>query len=197
MVRHMTTTTPTPTTRLLRSSLLVAPLLFLAADSTYAANGWDDATAGVLHVLGAIAYGFAVLAVATRLPEASRLRAVLVLTGLVGMAGSVAFGFDTIHSSVGDVELVDRDGAANLIKPLGLVFPLALLLVAGALSRLGQRWQAATVLVAGLAWPVAHIGNIAEVAVPVNVALLVALGSAALLQPARGADAREWRTATV
>jgi hypothetical protein len=41
------------------------------------------------------------------------------------------------------------------------------------------------VLGAGLAWPAAHIGNIAELAVAVNVALLVALGSYALAQPAR------------
>jgi hypothetical protein len=189
----MTTTTPTtyeqaatPTARLLQGSLLVAPLIYLAADATYAAKGWDDATAGVLHVLGATAYGFVILAVASALPRASRLAALLLLAGLVGMAGNVAYGFDTIHMSFGDVQLVDRGGAANLIKPLGLFFPLSLLLVGEALRRLGHRWQAAAVLVAGLAWPVGHIANVAEVAVAVNIALLVALGSLALTQPARG-----------
>ncbi|MET3806834.1 nitrate reductase NapE component [Nakamurella sp. UYEF19] len=42
---------------------------------------------------------------------------------------------------------------------------------------MGHRWQGLLVLVAILAWPVAHIGNIAAVAVPVNVALVVAFGS--------------------
>jgi hypothetical protein len=195
MVPAMTTTTPmayaaeaeearTPTARLLRGSLLVAPLLTLAADSTYAAKGWEDATAGVLHVLGAIAYGFVVLAVASRLSPASRLAAAVLLVGLVGMAGNVAYGFDAIHTSFGDVQLVDRDGAANLIKPLGLCFPLWLLLSAAALQGVGRRWQAATILVAAVAWPVGHIANIAEVAVPVNVLLLVAFGSLALEQGA-------------
>jgi hypothetical protein len=168
---------PTPTDRLLTGSLLVAPLVYLAADTTYATRGWDDPTAGVLHVLGAIAYGFVVLRVAGWLPEASVLRAVLLVTGLTGLAGNVAYGFETIHRSLGDVPLVDQPGAANLIKPLGLFFPLSFALVAYALLRLGHQWQAALVLVAVLAWPVAHIGNVAAVAVPVNIALVVALGS--------------------
>ena len=54
----------TPTDRLLTGALLVAPLLYLAADTTYATRGWDDAAGGVLHVLGAIAYGFVVLRIA-------------------------------------------------------------------------------------------------------------------------------------
>jgi hypothetical protein len=175
----------TPTERLLQGSLLVAPLIYLAADSTYAAKGWDDATAGVLHVLGAIAYGFVVLAVASWLPGSSRLASLVLLTGLIGMAGNVAYGFDTIHMSLGDVQLVDRHGAANLIKPLGLFFPLSMVAVAAALHQLGRRWQAGMVLVAALAWPIGHIANVAEVAVAVNIGLLVAFGSLALAQPLR------------
>ncbi len=169
----------TPTERLLTGSLIVAPLIYLAADATYAARGWDDPGAGVLHVLGAIAYGFVVLRVAGWLPAGSALAAAILLTGLIGLGGNVAYGFETIHLSLGDVQLVDQPGAANLIKPLGLFFPLSFALIALALARLGRRWQAALVLVAIVAWPVAHIGNIAAVAVPVNVALVVALGSLA------------------
>lgn len=169
--------TRTPVDRLLRGSLIVAPLIYLSADVTYAARGWDDPTAGVLHVLGAIGYGLVVLRMAGWLPPASALGAAILLTGLIGLAGNVAYGFDTIHVSLGDVSLVDRSGAANLIKPLGLFFPLSFALVALALARLDRRWQAALVLVAMTAWPIAHIGNIAAVAVPVNVALVVAFGS--------------------
>lgn len=179
------TTATTPTDRLLNASLVVAPLLYLAADSTYAARGWDDATAGVLHVLGAITYGFVVLRVAAWLPRDSRLRAAIVLTGLIGLAGNVAYGFDTIHVSLGDTALVDQPGAANLIKPLGLFFPLSFALVAWALARLGHRWQGALVLVAMVAWPVAHIANIAALAVSVNVALVVAFGSLAWSRTSR------------
>lgn len=166
-----------PTARLLAASLVVGPLLYLAADTTYAVRGWSDPAAGVLHVLGAIGYGLVVLRVTGLLPASSRLAAWIVLTGVVGLAGNVAYGFDTIHASLGDVPLVDQPGAANLIKPLGLFFPLSFALVAVALARLGHRWQAVLVVVAIAVWPVAHIGNVAAAAVPANVALVVALGS--------------------
>jgi hypothetical protein len=175
----LTSGTPTPTDGLLTGSLLVAPLVYLAADATYAASGWDSATAGVLHVLGAIAYGFVLLRVASWLPRASYLGAAILLTGLIGLAGNVAYGFEAIHMSLGDTALVDQAGAANLIKPLGLFFPLSFALVAVALLRLGRRWQGVLVLVAMIAWPVAHIGDIAVLAVVVNVVLVVAFGSLA------------------
>jgi hypothetical protein len=180
-------TNATPTSRLLDGSLAVAPLLYLAADTTYAVRGWDDAAAGVLHVLGAIGYGFVMLAVASWLPRTSSLAAAIVLTGVIGTVGNAAYGLDAIHLSLGDVSLVDQPGAANLIKPLGLFFPLSFALVAWALAGLGHRWQAGLVLAAIVAWPVAHIGNIALVAVPVNVALVVAFGS--LLWARRAQDA--------
>lgn len=186
--------TTSPTDRLLTGSLVVAPLLYLAADSTYAARGWEDATAGVLHVLGAIAYGFVVLRAATWFPRESWLRAVLVLVGLIGMAGNVAYGFDTIHMSLGDTQLVDQPGAANLIKPLGLFFPLSMAIVALALVTRGLRWQGGLVLAAIVAWPVAHIGNIAVAAIPANVALVVAFGSVVWSSNATGEAVSAGRT---
>jgi hypothetical protein len=177
--RASAVTGDTPTGRLLTGALLVAPLIYLAADSTYAARGWDDGTAGILHVLGAIGYGFVVLRVVTWLPPASRLSALILFTGLVGLAGNVAYGFEAIHSSFGDTPLVDRTGAAVLIKPLGLFVPVSFALIAFALARLAHRWQAGLVLVAAIAWPIAHIGNVAALAVPVNIALVVAFGSLA------------------
>lgn len=165
--------------RVLSGALLAAPLIYLVADSTYAARGWDDGAAGVIHVLGAIAYGFVILRVVSWLPPSSRLAAAILVIGLVGMAGNVAYGFDSIHMSLGDTALVHRSGAANLIKPLGLFFPVSFALLALALVKLGYRWQGAVVLIAMVGWPIAHIGNIAALAVPVNVALVVALGSLA------------------
>ncbi len=167
----------TPTDRLLTGALLVAPLIYLAADTTYAARGWDDATGGVLHVLGAIGYGFVVLRVAAWLPSVSRLAAWILLTGLIGMVGNAAYGFEAIHMSLGDTQLVDQPGAANLIKPLGLFFPLSFALIGWALIGLGHRWQGVLALVAVLTWPVAHIGNLGVVAVTVDIALVIALGS--------------------
>jgi len=168
-----------PTDRMLTASLLVAPLLFLAADTVYAIQGWTDPTAGVLHVLGAIAYGLVVLRVAGWLPAGSVLTALLVLTAVAGSVGNAAYGFDTIHQSFGATALVDQAGAAVLIKPLGLVFPLSLALVSLGLLRLGHRLSATLALVAAVGWPVAHIANIGPLAVTVNVLLVVALGSVA------------------
>ena len=163
--------------RLLTASLLVAPATYLAADTTYAARGWEDPTAGVLHVLGSIVYGLVFLRVAGWLAPEARLRAAIVVVGVAGMAGSVAYGFDTIHMSLGDTPLVDQSGAANLIKLLGLLFPLALALSAAGLTRLGARWQGGLVLVAALAWPVGHIANLAPLCVAVNFALVLGLGT--------------------
>jgi hypothetical protein len=171
--------TATATGRLLTASLFVAPLIYLVADSTYAARGWDDGTAGVFHVLGAIGYGFVVLRVAAWLPPASRLAALILLAGLIGMAGNVAYGFEAIHMSLGDTQLVHRSGTANLIKPLGLFFPLSLMIMAGGLARLGHRWPAVVVLLSAIAWPIAHIGDIAALAVAVNIALVLGFGSLA------------------
>jgi hypothetical protein len=188
MITEPGTTSATPSDRLLTGALLVAPLIYLVADSIYAARGWEDATAGVVHVLGAIAYGFVVLRVAAWLPPSSRLAAAILLTGVIGMAGNVAYGFDTIHTSYGDTALVDRSGAATLIKPLGLFFPLSFVLIAIALDRLGHRWQAVVVFVAMIGWPIAHIGNISALAVPVNIALVVALGSLVWRRPRENVD---------
>ncbi len=178
-----------PTEAMLTSSLVVAPLVYLVADSIYAARGWDDPTAAVVHVLGAIAYGFVALCVASWLPESSRLRATVVFTGLVGSAGNVAYGFDAIHTSLGDTALVHQPGAANLIKPLGLFVPLAFAVMSAAVWRLGQRGPAGLLLVAAVVWPIAHIGNVNWLAVSVNVVLVVAFGALFWSRP-DGATAR-------
>jgi len=177
----MTTPTSTPVDRVLAASVLVAPALYLLADSIYAAHGWADPTAGVFHVLASIAYTFVVLWVVQRTDGYPA--AVLLVVGAIGVAGSVAYGFNTIHVSLGDTDLVDASGAANLIKPLGLCFPLMLLLCAVALRRRGPAWATACLAVAAAAWPVAHIANIKWLAVAVNVALVAGFAGMALHRP--------------
>ena len=165
--------------RMLTAALVVAPVLYLAADAAYAFQGWDSGSAGILHVLGAIGYGLVVLRVATWIPGGTALTAALVFTAVAGSVGNAAYGFEAIHQSFGDTPLVDRDGAAILIKPLGLVFALSLVLVAAAFRRLDHRWSAAAVLVAAVLWPIAHIGNVGPLAVAVNILLVVVLGASA------------------
>ncbi|MFI5909349.1 hypothetical protein [Dactylosporangium sp. NPDC051541] len=166
----------TPADRVLNASLYFAPVLYLLADVLYAVNGWADPVAGAVHVLGATAYGL--LLIRSLAWTGGVLRAVLLVVGVLGLAGNVGYGFNTIHVSLGDTDLVDATGAATIIKPLGLLFPLTLLLIAWALRRL-QPVAAALVGVAGLAWPVAHIADIAWLAVLVNVLLVAGFGLSA------------------
>jgi len=168
----------TPTDLMLGGSLLVAPLVYLVADSLYAARGWDDADAGGVHVLGALVYGFVVLRFASW--ARGWLAAAVVFAAVVGTAGNVAYGFNTIHVSLGGVDLVDTSGPGAIIKPLGLFFPLALLLGAVVLRRLDRRSTSMLLALAGVIWPVAHVGNVAWLAVSVNVLLVIALVPLAL-----------------
>ena len=55
------TTAPTPTDRLLDGSLAVAPLLYLAADTTYAVRGWDREVRAVCAAVGITYQGFSLL----------------------------------------------------------------------------------------------------------------------------------------
>lgn len=176
---HATTTSPasaaatTPAERILTWSLAIAPLVSLLADCTYAARGWDDGDAGGIHVIGAVLYGFVALRLVTW--STGRLQAAALVAAVLGTAGNVAYGFNTIHVALGAVDLVDASGPGAIIKPLGLFFPLSLLLSAVILERRDRRVPAVLVGVAAVLWPVAHIANIAPLAIAVNVLLVSGL----------------------
>jgi hypothetical protein len=170
--------TSTPLERLLTASLVVAPAVYLIADLLYATRGWDDPTAAVFHVLGAVGYTIVMVRLVTL--GNGTLAAVLLVVGAFGAAGDVAYGFNTIHVSLGDTDLVDAAGAAVLIKPLGLCFPLTLLLGAAVLRRTAPAWTVALLVVSALAWPVAHIADIGWLAVAVNAALVAMFGAVAV-----------------
>jgi hypothetical protein len=173
------TMTSTPLGRLLTASLVVAPVIYLIADLLYATRGWDDPTAGVVHVLGATGY---ILVMVRLVTLGNRwLAAVLLVVGAFGAAGNVGYGFNTIHVSLGDTDLVDATGAAVLIKPLGLCFPLTLLLGAAVLRRIAPTWTVALLAMSAIAWPIAHIANIGWLAVAVNAALVAAFSTVAVV----------------
>jgi len=169
----MITLPGSPIDRALTLSLLVAPVGFLLADLLYALSGWDDPAAGVLHVVFATLYGLVALRVVALTAERPGWSLAVLLAGIVGTVGNAAYGFETVHVSLGHTALVEAAGAANLIKPLGLAFPLTLLLAAAALVLVGQlsRVTGIVLATAALAWPVAHIANIGWLAVAVNAAL--------------------------
>jgi hypothetical protein len=166
--------TSTPRERVLTGSLLVGPPVYLIADLLYATRGWDDPVAGLVHVLGAAGYLLVMVRLATL--GSGALAAALLVVGAFGAAGDAGYGFNTIHVSLGDTDLVDATGAAAVIKPLGLCLPLTLLLGAAAVRRIAPSWVVALLAVSALAWPVAHIANIGWLAMLVNVGLVVAFG---------------------
>ena len=172
------TMTSTPLERLLTASLVVAPAVYLIADLLYATRGWADPAAAVFHILGAVGYTVVLVRLVTL--GHGTLAAVLLVVGAFGAAGDVAYGFNTIHVSLGDTDLVDASGAATLIKPLGLCFPLTLLLGAAVLRRKAPGWTVALLAVSALAWPVAHIANIGWLAVLVNAVLLTVFSTVAV-----------------
>lgn len=192
----MTTDFGSPIDRLLTAFLMVAPMTYLVADVTYATQGWASPSGAVIHVAGAIAYSFVVLRLITW-TRPPLLAATLLVVGMLGVAGNVAYAFNTIHVSLGDTDLVDASGAGVLIKPLGLFFPLFLLLAAVAVERshIAPIWVAGLVGLAGVAWPIAHIGNIGWLAVAVNLVLVVALVMVAIR--GRGADVASAADSTV
>ena len=170
--------TPSPVDRLLTASLIIGPVLYLVADAVYSVNGWDDPTAGVLHVLATAGYALVVirlLALGSGWPAVA-----LLVVGVLGVVGNAGYGFNTIHVSLGDTDLVDATGAAAIIKPLGLCFPLTFVLAAVVLRRAAPMWTVALLAASAVVWPVAHIANIAWLAVAVNVVLVAALGGVAV-----------------
>jgi hypothetical protein len=171
--------TSTPLQRLLTASLVVAPAIYLIADLLYATRGWDDPTAAVVHVLAAVGYTLVMVRLVTLSND--NLAAVLLVVGAFGAAGDVAYGFNAIHVSLGDTDLVDATGAAVLIKPLGLCFPFTLLLGAAVLRRIAPTWTVALLAVSAIAWPVAHIANIGWLAVSVNATLVAVFSAVAVV----------------
>lgn len=187
----MNTTPGSHVDRLLTASLVVAPGLYLVANVLHALRGWDsDSAGGVFHVLGARVHARPG-AVATWASDG--FAAALLLVGSIGVAGNVAYGFDSIHVALGDAPLIDQGGAAVLIKPLGLAFPLMMLMCAVALRAVAPRWVVLLIGFGGLAFPVANVGNIPLLGVAVSITAVVGFGAlavqrtpAALAEPALG-----------
>jgi hypothetical protein len=164
----------TPIARLLDVSLLLGPLAYLFLDSTYGARGWWDAEAGALHVVVAALYGLTALRLVTL--ASGRLQAVFAVVMVLGIVGNAGVGQDALSVGLGGIDLFMEDGPANVFKSMGFFFPLTLLLGAVALRGRVPAWTWLTLVAAALAFPVAHVQNIAWLAIADAVAVVLALG---------------------
>ncbi len=131
--------------------------------------------AAIVIVLGLIGIG---LSIAPRAPRPAA--ALLVLAVLGFAAGGMGFAVDALHGEkFGSPSLADEGGLAGSLVPTlpGLLGPLTLIALGGLLWRrhLAPRWSAVAFILGGLAFPLSRIGEIAPLAVVVDVLLLVAL----------------------
>ncbi len=175
----MKTFTGSPVDRLLTLGLILSPAITLISSVLYAARGWDDADAALFHIVGGLIGALLVLRLVTYLNAVPRLAAVALAVGMIGSGGVVAYGFNTIEVSLGVVDLVDRTGAAFILKPLGLCWPFALLLLGIGLLRAGRvpSGVGIGILVAAVLFPVSRIANIAWLAIIVDTLLLLCLAA--------------------
>jgi hypothetical protein len=169
--------TATPLDRLLTLSVPVSFGLTLVSSVLYALRGWDDPTAALLHILGGAVGGLAVIRLAGLIDHAPWLAAVALALGELGCAGVVGYGFNTVEVGLGGVDLIDATGVAVVLKPLGIFWPAALLLVGIGLARAGRAAlpYGVAAAVAAVLFPVSRIANIGWLAIVVDLVLLAAL----------------------
>ena len=188
----MDTPPGTPVDRLLTGSLAVASALTLLSSLLYAVRGWEDSAAALLQIAGGALGALVAVRLVTWLGRTPWLAAAVLVLGLAGACGVVAYGFNTIAVGLGGLDLIDESGAATALKPLGLFWPLALLLAGVGLLRTRRVPvpPAAGIVLAAVAFPVTRIGNFAWPAVAVDVVLLACLVALpAVLRPDRPAPA--------
>ncbi|MEV7396228.1 hypothetical protein [Aeromicrobium sp. NPDC092404] len=166
---------PAPTEKLLNASLLLAPLAYIAVDSSYAVRGWDDGPTAAMHVVAAALYGLA--AIKLVLVTSGRTQAVLLTVALLGIVGNAGVGQNSLHIALGGTDLFDADGPANVFKTLGFFFPLTFAIAAFALRRRTPAWWAPLLVVGAVLFPIAHVANISWLAVADAVIMLLALGT--------------------
>jgi hypothetical protein len=164
----------TPTGTLLNLSLIAGPLCYLFLDTTYAVRGWWDAPTGALHVVVAGVYALTAVRLVT--VAQGRFQAAMLVVALFGVIGNAGVGYDTIQVGLGGNDLFQQDGAANLLKVLGLFFPLTLLLAAVALRGQVPPWHPALLGIGALLFPVAHVANISWLAILDAIIIFFALG---------------------
>jgi hypothetical protein len=164
-----------PAQRLLDGALLLAPLLYLVVDCSYAVRGWNDGPTAALHIVAAALYGLAALRLVGT--TGGRTQAVLLVVAVLGVVGNAGVGENTLHVALGGNDLFDESGPANLFKAMGFFFPLTFLLAALALRHRAPGWWPPLLMVGAVLFPVAHVGIVSWLAVVDALVMLAALGT--------------------
>jgi hypothetical protein len=189
-----------PRQRLRAAALIAAPAVLVASSVAYLADdGFTSGseTAGAIQVWAAIALGLAITGLAARLDEPMpRAAAILTLTGAIGVAGSAAFGIDSMVMAIDPAAaLSEGEGGPavglGLLLP-GMLMPLTLLGlgIASFRAEIQPRAAAASLALGGLLFPISRIGDIAPLALTADLLIaagMVPMGVAALRRLSSGA----------
>ncbi|PWU56763.1 hypothetical protein DLJ47_04990 [Micromonospora sp. S4605] len=169
--------------RLQAAALLLGPLIFAASpffwiDGHYGVNG------GMLIALSMVPWVYGLIGEYERLREcAPRAAGLWLLLLLIGMFGSITFGMQGFFEEV--FGMVDRTALDQLedYPPQSLfvlwlpgpTFPLSLLVFGILLgwTRLSQRWVAALICLAAIAFPVGRVLRLEWVAYLVDLLVIV------------------------
>jgi len=186
---------PTPRTRLFGAATIAAPVLLIASTTAYTAGDGlgEDQVGGVIQVYAMVAFMLTVVGLTQMLENLSpRVAALLTLVGVLGVAGGVGYGINSIYADIGTIDL--NDDVAGAAGPLalqlpGILFPLTFVGLGVALLRthVQPRWCAVALVVAGVLFPLSRIPSVEILALAADTVFLVALlplGSAML----RGRD---------
>ena len=197
-VGDMQTTPASPVDHMLTASVLLAQATTLASTVLFAARGWDDATAGAVQVIAGVLDFLLVVRLVTWLDYAPCVAAAALGIGALGAAGWVAYGVNTIKRRWA-TPIWPTPPAPPPSSNRSACAGRVLLIVGGTLllTRRVPIGSGAAITAAGLLLPISRIGNIWQLAIIVDVLLLVGLLTAAAeLRDPDTADPARFQTST-
>jgi hypothetical protein len=190
-------------TKVTASALVLAPILLLASTLLYSTIGAgmnNGDAAGAMQVWAMIAFAVGLLGVVRRLEASAPRGAVLLgVLVLVGCAGGVGFGIDSMHAALpGGSNLLEAESSA--FAPLGLAIPGALFPASIAVTGIAL-WRAGLIsgltalpVVAGaVLFPASRFPSIEALAIAADLVLIVGfvgLRAAFLTGPQRAVEPR-------
>ncbi len=169
--------------RLFAAAMILGPLLLLGSSVAFAAGGGPnkDELGGALLVYAFVAMIVVAIGIARSVEQAlPRGSAALLAFAVLGCAGGVGFGIDSIHAALpGGSGLEDADSAAGSLALMlpGAIFPLSFAALGVALWRAGvsPRASGPLLVAASLLFPVGNIPDSEAIAVAANALFVVAL----------------------
>jgi hypothetical protein len=170
--------------RVTGAATIAAPVLLLLSTISYisAGNGMNDGKAGgAIQVWAMIAFALVTVSLARLLERAApRAAATLTVVGLIGAAGGVGYGIDSIQAAIfdtGSIQETDSAVAPLALQLPGVLFPVGLIGLGLMLARTGTvaRWSGWTMAAGALLFPLSRIPDVEALAIAADAILVIAL----------------------